>query len=497
MDHFTILPPQRKCTMRPPKGISPRKLAMPFMALLFLIASGCASVGPNYVTPKVSLPETWAGSANEGGAVKAADTQTLANWWTLFQDPVLTDLVERAVAQNLDIKKAKAAVREARAKRSIAKADYLPSVNASASASGSRTQDKNDDVTTNELYKAGFDASWEIDIFGGTRRSVEATDAQLEASVESLRDVLVSVAAEVALNYTNVRTYQTRLTIAEKNLAFQSETYDIARWRAEAGLTTQLDVEQAKYALEQTRASLPSLNTSLTEAKNRLAVLLGKNPSSLGDMLSERKAIPVAPVETAVGVPADVLRRRPDIRQAERLLAAQTAQIGVAEASRFPSFALNGSTGLESLKLTDLFSASTWLSSVASNIGYTLFDAGRIRQNIVVQTALQEQALVNYESAVHSAIEEVENALTAFAGEQVRHKSLLEAAQSAENAAEMVSIQYNSGQKDFQVLLEAQRSLLTYQDQVASSEGEITSDLIRLYKALGGGWTPMTPSAIQ
>jgi NodT family efflux transporter outer membrane factor (OMF) lipoprotein len=497
MDRSTIFPPRRNDVKRCLNGMAPPKHEIPFMALLFMLLSGCAAVGPNYVPPEVSVPEAWSGSSSEGAAAKAMDQQTLANWWTLFQDPLLTELVERAVAQNLDIKKATALVREARAKRAIARSDYLPSVNANVSASGSRTQADNGDVATNELYKAGLDASWEIDIFGGTQRSVEAADAQMEASVESLRDVLVSVTAEIALNYTDIRTYQTRLSIAERNLALQSDTYDIARWRAEAGLTTQLDVEQARYALEQTRAALPVLNTSLAQAKNRLAVLLGQNQSSFGDILSERKAIPVAPVEVAVGVPADVLRRRPDVRQAERLLAAQTAQIGVAEAARFPSFALNGSTGMESLDLKNLFSASTWLSSIASNIGYTLFDAGRIRQNITVQTALQEQALATYESTVLNAIEEVENALIAFAGEQVRRRSLLIASQSAEEAVEMVTIQYNSGQIDFQVLLEAQRSLLNYQDQLASSEGEITSDLIRLYKALGGGWTPMKPSAVQ
>ncbi|MFA6470424.1 MAG: efflux transporter outer membrane subunit [Candidatus Latescibacterota bacterium] len=496
MNRSTI-PPRRNDVKQRLNGTAPPKQALSFIVLFFLLVSGCASVGPNYVPPKMSVPETWSGSSAEGTAVKAINPQALANWWTVFQDPLLTELVEQAVTQNLDIKTATSRVRQARAQRGIARAAYLPAVKANGSASGSRTEADNGDVNTNELYKVGFDASWEIDIFGGTRRSVEAANAELDASVENLRDVLVSVASEVALNYTDVRSYQNRLSITERNLELQSETFTITKWRAEAGLTTQLDVEQANYVLEQTRAGIPALETSLVKAKNRLAVLLGRNPSSLNEILSDRKAIPVAPVEVAVGVPADVLRRRPDVRHAERLLAAQTAQIGVAAADRFPSFALSGSTGLESLKLADLFSASTWVSSIASNIGYTLFDAGRIRQNITVQTELQEQALTAYESAVLTAIEEVENALTAFAGEQVRHRSLLEASQSAEKAVEMVTIQYNSGQKDFQVLLDAQRSLLTYQDQVASSEGEITSDLIRLYKALGGGWTPMTSTSIK
>jgi NodT family efflux transporter outer membrane factor (OMF) lipoprotein len=349
-------------------------------------------------------------------------------------------------------------------------------------------------VTTRDTYSAGFDAGWELDIFGGTKYSVEAAEAQVGASIESRRDMRVSVTAEVALNYTDVRTYQTRIAIADTNLALQKDTYDITRWRAEAGLTTQLDVEQARYSLEQTRSSLPTLNTGLAEAKNRLAVLLGQQPMTLEELLSERKPIPDAPIEVAVGVPADAVRRRPDIRQAERLLAAQTAEIGAAEAARYPSFTLNGSTGLESLNLADLLSAGTWISSISAGIGYPVFHAGSLRQNVVVQTALQEQALVEYESAVLNALEEVDNALIAFAGEQMRRRSLGEAAESARNAVTMVTIEYTAGQKDFQSLLEAQRSLFNLQDQLASSEGQIVSDLIRLYKALGGGWTPLTPS---
>lgn len=490
MDCPTI-PPSRR---REVKEMGSPKRDIPLLALTILLFSGCAA-GPKYIPPSVSAPESWSILRSDSVVVNEADPGSLANWWTRFNDPVLSGLVDRAVANNLDIRIATARVREVRARRGIAASGYFPSVNGNASASGSRTSTDDGEVTTRDGYNAGFDASWELDIFGGTRRSVEAADAQLGASVESLRDVLVSVAAEVALNYTDVRTYQARIAIADTNLALQSDTYDIARWRAEAGLTTQLDVEQARYALEQTRSTLPTLNTNLVQAKNRLAVLLGQQPETLESVLSERRPIPDAPVEIAVGVPADVLRRRPDVRQAERLLAAQTAQVGVAEAARRPSFVLNGSTGLESLNLADLFTAGTWISTITSGIGYPLFNAGSLRRNVVVQTAIQEQTLADYEFAVLNALEEVDNALVAFAGEQLRRRSLEEAALSARNAVELVTIEYSSGRKDFQSLLEAQRSLLNLQDQLASSEGTIVSDLIRLYKALGGGWTPLAPAS--
>jgi NodT family efflux transporter outer membrane factor (OMF) lipoprotein len=493
MDCFTILHHRRNNIYRHTDGKAVRMKVIPFTAVICMLLSGCASVGQKYIPPETKIPEKWS-STNDSLTSKATDVQVLANWWTLFNDPVLTNLVEQAVNENNDIKKAQARVREVRARRAITKSDFLPSLKANASSSKSRSEDDNGDVTTNEFYNAGFDASWEIDVFGKTRYSVDAADALLEANIESLRDMLVSVTAEVALNYVEVRTYQTRLSIAETNLRIQSDTLDIVKWRAEAGLTTQLDVEQAKYALEQTRSTIPSLTSNLTQSKNGLAVLLGKTPSSLNGILYERKDIPIAPVEVAVGVPADVLRQRPDVRKAERTLAEKMAQTAATKASRYPSFTLNGSTGLESLELSDLFSSSTWLSSIAANIGYTLFDAGSIRQNIIAQSAVQEQTLADYESTVLTALEEVENALVAYANEQVRRHSLNEAAQSAKNAVEMVTIQYNSGQKDFRDLLEAQRSLLTYQDNLASSDGEITSDLIRLYKALGGGWDPMTPS---
>jgi NodT family efflux transporter outer membrane factor (OMF) lipoprotein len=314
----------------------------------------------------------------------------------------------------------------------------------------------------------------------------------LEASEEDRASVLVTLTGEVALNYVEVRSSQTRLAVAEANRDAQQETYRLTQWRYQAGLVTQRDVEQAKAGLEQTRAQIPALETGLEAAKNRLAVLLGKHPGSLDKELSERKAIPAASMEIALGVPADALRNRPDVRRAERQLAAQTARIGVATADLYPKLSLTGSIGLEALSPGKLLSTDSRTWGVSFPFSWNIFDAGRIRQNIEVQNALQEQSLIQYEAAILSALEEVENALVAFAQEESRRQSLSEAEQAAQRAADLAQSQYESGLVDFQVVLDAQRSLLSVQDNLAVSTAEAASDLIRLYKALGGGWTPMS-----
>jgi NodT family efflux transporter outer membrane factor (OMF) lipoprotein len=309
-----------------------------------------------------------------------------------------------------------------------------------------------------------------------------------------MNDVMVSLLAEVALNYVEVRSDQALLSITESNLTARSETYDITRWRHEAGLTTQLDEEQAKASLEQVRAQIPTLRTSLEQAKYRLAVLLGKPPGALSEVLAEAKAVPVAPADVAVGVPAEAMRRRPDVRSAERKLAAQTAEIGAAEAARYPSFSLLGSIGVESLEFANLYSASARAAQGAAKAAWTLFDGGSIRQNIKLQTAMQEEALSFYESTVLGALQDVENSLVAFANEQGRRDSLAVAVQSSQNAFELARYQYSSGLVGFQTVLDTQQSLLSAQDQLAISESKVTSNLISLYKALGGGWTPMAKS---
>ena len=462
-------------------------------ALMLFVFVGCAAVGPDYVPPDTLMPQAWHIPGKSGLVGKQLNKGALADWWSILDDPVLTNLIESAVSGNLGLKEARARVREARARRAISEAYRFPTVDAGGSARMSRSSEETGNGSQRELYAAGFDAAWELDVFGGEKRSVEAAGAELQASEEDLRDVLVSLLAEVALNYVELRAFQTRLSVAESNLDAQKETYNITRWRRQAGLTTQLDVEQAKYSLEQTRAQIPGLETGLAQAKNRLAVLIGRHPGSLGDALAERKPIPVTPLEVAVGVPADILRRRPDVRRAERRLAAQTAQIGVATADLYPRFSLLGSIGLEALSLGNLFSLSSRTHGMGAAVAWPLFDAGAIRSNIEVQSALQEQALIRYEAAVLTALEDVENALIAYAKEQRRRQSLIEATEAAWRAVDLAQKQYSSGLIEFGNVLIAQRSLLSLQEQLAVSEGGVTSNLIALYKSLGGGWKSLIP----
>ncbi len=459
--------------------------------LTILILTGCAAVGPDYVPPDTSVSPTWYTQLEGGLIAEEMDPQTLAAWWTTLNSPELSSLIERAVAGNLDLKKARARIREARARRGVAKADLFPTLEAAGSATRTRSSEDTGTGKTSELYSASFDAGWELDIFGGVRRSVEAAEADLRASQEDLRDVLVSLLAEVALNYVEVRTFQARLAVAKENVEAQTETLQLTLWRYQAGLSDELAVQQARYNLENTRSQIPTLRTGLAEAINRIAGLLGEQPGRVRGELEKQEPIPVTPLKVAVGVPVNVLRRRPDVRRAERQLAAQTARIGVATADLYPKFTLSGSIGLEALSSSH--SSSIWSLSSGPRITWAIFNAGAIRQNIEVRSALQEQALIEYEATILGALEEVENALVAYAEEQRRRDDLGAATQAAQKAVELAQHKYQAGLIDFGNVLEAQRSLLSFQDQLAQNSGAVTSNLVRLYKALGGGWTSMAP----
>jgi NodT family efflux transporter outer membrane factor (OMF) lipoprotein len=458
------------------------------LSLLAVLLAGCA-VGPDYRKPDLPAPAAWRSPMQGGLQSASAEATQLARWWEGLNDPQLSRLIEAAAASNLDLKLAQARLRESRARRGVSAADRFPTLNTRAGANRSRSSEEMGLAggKIGETYSAQFDASWELDIFGGKRRALEAAEANVDAAIEDTRDVQVSLLAEVALNYIELRADQARLAIAQENLATQTETWQIARWRFDAGLTTQLDEDQAKLNLEQTRAQLPALTSALEQAKNRLAVLLGKRPGELAQ-LDAPAPLPPIPASVAVGIPADTLRSRPDLRRAERQLAAATAQVGMASAALYPNFSLSGTLGLQALSSGNLLTASARLWSVAANAGWVLFDAGRIRQNIEVQNALQEQALIRYESAVLAALRDVENALVAYAEEQNRRTALDDAVQAAQSAAALAASQYAAGLTDFQSVLDTQRSLLTLQDQLAQSDAAVASNLARLYKALGGGW---------
>ncbi len=462
-------------------------------ALVLPLVGGCVTAGPDYQRPAVSTPTNWV--ARVDGAVRGGslDVAALSQWWSVFHDPVLADLVASAQRNNLDLKQAEARLRKARAQRRLAGAERLPTISANASASRSRSSEELGSGQTMSSYANSLDASWELDLFGGNRREVESAEASLQASQEALHDVMVSLLAEVALEYVQYRSCQVRLAITETNLATQAETYDITAWRKQANLVTQLDVDQARVSLEQTRAEIPSLRTSLEQAEHQLATLLGEAPGSLQARLdAATPALPVAGSEIAVGVPAEVLRQRPDVRKAERILAAQTAQVGVAAAAGYPNLTLSGSIGLEALVLGDLYTAGARTAQGLLKAGWTALDGGRSRQNVAIQTALQEEAFAAYEAAVLGALKDVEDALVAYANEQARQRALQEAVTAGESAFKLARDKYASGLADFQAVLSTHQSLLTVQNTLASSRAEATSDLIRLYKALGGGWSTST-----
>jgi NodT family efflux transporter outer membrane factor (OMF) lipoprotein len=463
-----------------------------FLGLSLLAASGCASRRVKYqapVAPQLAAAEKWNTPLAGGVAGKAADDQTLSHWWATLGDPVLTSLEERAVKGNLDLRKAEAKVRQARAQREAIKTERTPAVTASASATGSRSSGRAGSGEYGQSYSTGLDASWEPDFFERIGNSIAAYTADIGAAQEDLRDVLVSLTAEVALNYVDVRSYQAQLAITKSNLESQQGTYDLTVARYQSGLATELDVQQARLTVESTRAGIPTLETGLQKAANSIAVLIGERPGAVDADLAAVKPVPVIPVEIAVGMPADLLRRRPDIRSSERQVAAQTARVGVATADLYPSFTLSGSLGLNSLTILNLFTPAALASTLAGSVEHTVFNRRRIREQIKVQDAVLDQNLAAYESTVLGALQDVEDALNAFAKEQVRRKSLAEATAAAEHAATMSRDLYAAGLKDFLTVLDSQRSLLTLQNQLAQCDATITADLIRLYKALGGGWS--------
>jgi outer membrane protein, multidrug efflux system len=479
---------------RLPRQVLPKPMVlrpMIFPALLAALAlAGCTTVGPDYRPPQIAIPAQWTAAAD----TISPDAAVLAEWWRQFADPVLDSLVADALAANLDLVTAQAQLREARARRGLAGAQLGPSVSVAASGSRSRSSAESGTGATRELYSTGFDASWEPDIFGSLRRGVAAAEADLGASTEVLRDTRVSLVAEVVLNYVDLRTAESRLAIAEASLAARSETYDLVRWRLQAGLVSELDVAQARTELESTRASLPPLRTAVAGARNRLAVLLGRAPGEVQARLVTTAAVPLAGRVAAAGIPADTLRQRPDVRAAERRLAAQTARLGEAEAARYPRFNLSGSLGLEALTLSALGSSGTGTHSLLGAITAPIFEFGRIGANIEIQDALLEQAVVTYRAAVLTALEEVENALVAVANASERRARLTLATDAARETLQIAEQRYASGLADFLSVLDSQRTLLTLEDQLASSTGELASAQIQLYKALGGGWSPAAES---
>jgi NodT family efflux transporter outer membrane factor (OMF) lipoprotein len=453
-----------------------------------LLLAGCASVGPDYQAPKTNIPAAW---SQPGTATPASDATGLAQWWSALGDPLLAQLIDQALSGSTDLRLATARLREARASRLLAGANTWPTLSADASASRIRGSAAAASTgSTYSLYKAGFDASWEPDVFGGTRRAIEASQADLETVQANLHATQVTLVAEVALNYIELRSYQERLALAQSNLANQTETWQLTQWRVQAGLAGSLDEEQARSTMEQTRAQLPQLRTSVAQSEHQLAVLLGKPPTALHEQLSATGPLPTVPDAIAVGIPAQTLSQRPDVRAAERKLAAETARIGVATAAQYPQFSLTGTLGLQAMKLDALHAPDAVARSLVGGLTAPIFDAGRIRQQIEIQNAVQEQALISYEASVQTALREVEDAMVALVNQRERQQALAQAADAAHNAALLARQQYSSGLIDFQTVLSTERTQLSLDDSLASARADSVSAVIQLYKALGGGWSP-------
>jgi NodT family efflux transporter outer membrane factor (OMF) lipoprotein len=437
-----------------------------------------------YVAPGPVAPVAW-----EEPAPLPADLAALSRWWESFEDPLLTSLVQRALQGNLDVRTATSRLREARASVSSSRAALRPTVDASGSVRASGLSNGDSPSITSRSYSLGLDAGWELDVFGGIRSGIDAATATAEARQADLQDVLVSLSAEVALDYIDIRSLQQRLEIALSNVNLQEQTLELTRFRLQAGLATDLEVQQALANVESTRAQIALLDSQQAQVTHALSILLGQPPAALNAELSIAGPIPAAPIAVALGVPADTLRRRPDVRSAERQFAAQFAQVNAARADLYPSFRLVGSIGLESISLFRLLAPGAAVWSASPGASTRLFNREQLRQNLVIQTERQEQAARAYEGRVLAALQDVEDSLTALAQEQIRRDHLTAAATAAEQAADLALQLYTAGLRDFREVLDAQRSLLSLQDSLTSSGANVSTDLVRLYKALGGGWS--------
>ena len=423
------------------------------------------------------------------------------NWWLAFKDPELTSLVERAVKANLDLQLAEARVREARATKRIQAAPLWPELDATASYS--RTlQSQNAfqsigaplaagfSVSTQptNLYQPGFDASWEIDVFGGTRRSIESAQASLQAAVYDRDDILLTLLGEVSSDYIDLRSYQKQLEVTQNNLEAQAGTLKLTRDRLEGGLASDLDVAQQEAQVATTASQIPTLETSCRQSIHRLSILLDEQPGALSGELSPSAAIPVAVPEVPVGLPSELLRRRPDIRRDERKLAAAVANIGVATADLFPKFSLTGAAQLQSVSVSNLFSQGSLYWTFGPTVTWPIFQGGKIVANIDKTDAQRDEALITYEQTVLNSLEEVEDDIVAFDRERRRYDQLLAAVSASRRALDLSTELYVGGLKNFLDVLDAQRTLLSSENELASSQAAVSKDFVALEKALGGGW---------
>jgi outer membrane protein, multidrug efflux system len=417
---------------------------------------------------------------------------SLANWWQSFDDPQISALVKQALLANNDVRTARAALQQSRALRDETAAGLFPSADAFASAQRAKLAR----IAPTNAFQAGFDASWEPDIFGGVRAGVAAADASTNAAAAALGNAQVSVAAEVVVAYMELCALDRRLAIARDNLGSQEETLQIAEWRAQAGLTTALDVEQARTSTEQTRAQIPALEASLARTRSRLAVLIGATAEAMQASLVPSAAIPTAKDDLAIAFPAQTLRQRPDIHQAEYKVIAAAAQVTQADAARYPSFNLNGTLGLSALTISGLSGSAALATVLLGSVSVPLFDGGARAAQVRAQEAALDQARIAYEAVVLAALKDVEDALVSLRTSRERLATLRRAADAAQLASLLARHRYTSGLIDFQSVLQTQVTLLLVQDSVASAQADVAIAYVQLYKALGGGWQPESAALV-
>jgi NodT family efflux transporter outer membrane factor (OMF) lipoprotein len=458
-----------------------RLLAPVFTAVLL---AGCV-VGPDYQTPILPMPANWSGQKQ----TKAAQPPQLAKWWQRLRDPQLNTLVEEAVAGNLDVATAKAKIREARASYRQSAGTLLPSVD----GSGSVTRDKSATTTSGgnaiySEYQAGFDASWELDLFGANRRGVEAARYGVDASREELRSTLLTLVGDVASYYAQARGYQARIALARRSASSQRQTAELTRQMALAGTATAADVAKATGQAAGTEAAVPTLEASYAEAVHRLSVLTGRPPAALSERLKRGAPIPAPRLPIPTGIPADILLSRPDVRMAERQYAEYTAKVGQAEAARYPSVSLTGNIDTTAYKLGDLGKNSSIGWSFGPTLSVPLFNAGRLQAAVDIAKAQRDRYFIAYRSSVLTALEDVENALVLLSQERIRIGSLALSAKSYDDAARFAGILYKGGETTLLDVLDAQRSAYSAEDNLLQSRVLVATDYIALNKALGGGW---------
>ena len=460
------------------------------LIVIIFALSGCA-LGADYVQPLFDFSSTWKEAPAAPVATANATMEIDKEWWKNFDDPTLNDLLAKALAGNLDIKIALARIKEARATRLGVIAGQLPEIDATGDAKRSKNSQNSVSIGGGKPYNAfsvGFDASWEADIFGG-RRAIEAADATLEAAQESVHDVEVTLLGDVASGYVAVRNYQNQIMVAEDNLKAQRDTLALTTSRSNAGLVSNIDVTQAQALVQTTESSIPTLRASMRGALHSLEILLGEQPGALKSVMEQTRPVPISAHEVVMGAPADVVRNRPDIRQAERQLAAATAIQGVALSEMYPKISLTSLFGLGSKQTSNLLTGSSNTWSLGAGALLPLLDFGRIRSDINIADARQEQAFLTYQKTVLNALKEVENALVTYTQEKERLALVAKSVASQKTAAELIDMRYRKGLTSFLNVLDAKRSLYTAQIAEAESRAALSTDLIVLYKALGGGWS--------